>query len=246
MSLRPYPSYKHSGVAWLGQIPSHWWVGRLKFTAHSWPSNVDKHLKDDEHPILLCNYVDVYANDYITGNIEFMQGTATAGEIRNFSLERGDIVITKDSESWNDIAVPAYVSESIDGLVCGYHLSMIRSDPSLFDSRYLFRLFCSVLLNYQFKVEANGVTRFGLPTSAIDNALLLRPPLDEQRAIVEFIDTELKRIDDILRVVGNSEDTDTVSSDSFVGLLLEYRSAVINNAVTGAIDVRQVKTEAAE
>src|SRR5262249_2660203 len=107
------------------------------------------------------------------------------------------------------------------------------------------RLFCSVLLNYQFKIEANGVTRFGLPTSAIDNALLLRPPLDEQRAIVEFIDTELKRIDDILSAVGGSQDTDSASADSFIGLLLESRSAVINNAVTGAIDVRQVKAEAA-
>jgi type I restriction enzyme S subunit len=116
---------------------------------------------------------------------------------------------------------------------------MIRSDPALFDSRYLFRLFCSKLLNCQFKVEANGVTRFGLPTAAIDNAILLRPPLEEQKAIAAFIDGQTSRIDKMITALGGTTDEESALPDSFIGLLLEYRSAVITNAVTGAIDVRR-------
>ena len=210
----------------------------MKFTAFSWPSNVDKHIKDEELPVKLCNYVDVYNNEFITYELSFMPGSATATEISKFSLKQGDILITKDSESWDDIAVPALVTEEMDDVVCGYHLSMIRSDPNLFDSRYLFRLFCSKLLNYQFKVEANGVTRFGLPTAAIDNAILFRPPLEEQKAIAAFIDSETNRIDQMILALGGTTDEEAAPPDSFIGLLLEYRSAVINNAVTGAIDVR--------
>jgi type I restriction enzyme M protein len=56
----PYPAYKPSGVDWLGEIPAHWEVRRLKFVASVIFSNVDKHSKEEELPIRLCNYVDVY------------------------------------------------------------------------------------------------------------------------------------------------------------------------------------------
>ncbi|HEX5958367.1 MAG TPA: hypothetical protein VFY92_06895, partial [Hyphomicrobiaceae bacterium] len=170
---RPYPSYRPSGADWLGNIPSHWGIGRLKFAATARTSNVDKHIKDDELPVELCNYVDVYNNDFITSELTFMKATATAPEIERFEVRKGDVLITKDSESWDDIAVPAMVTDSLLGVLCGYHLAIIRSLPGQFHPGYLFRLFCSEMLNYQFKIEANGVTRFGLPTSAIDNALLL-------------------------------------------------------------------------
>ena len=48
--MQPYACYKPSGVAWLGNIPAHWHVGRLKFSATAHTSNVDKHTKDDEVP----------------------------------------------------------------------------------------------------------------------------------------------------------------------------------------------------
>jgi type I restriction enzyme, S subunit len=122
-----YPSYKPSGVAWLGSMPSHWTFGRLKFSATSRTSNVDKHTKDDELPVELCNYVDVYNNDFITSELTFMKASATEPEIERFEIKKGDVLITKDSESWDDIAVPAMVAEDLGGVLCGYHLAIIRS-----------------------------------------------------------------------------------------------------------------------
>jgi type I restriction enzyme S subunit len=222
---KPYPSYKPSGVAWLGNIPSHWTIGRLKFSATSRTSNVDKHTKDDELPVELCNYVDVYNNDFITSELTFMKASAAEPEIERFEIKKGDVLITKDSESWDDIAVPAMVAEDLGGVLCGYHLAIIRSLPGKFHAGYLFRLFCSEMLNYQFKIEANGVTRFGLPTAAIDNALLLRPPLHEQEMIAGYIDRETARID---ALIGKKR--------RLLELLEEKRLAVITHAVTKGLD----------
>jgi len=221
MTFRHYPAYKWSGVDWLGQIPSHWEVGRLKFSATSQTSNVDKHVIDDELAVQLCNYVDVYKNEYITADVDFMQGSATPAEIAKFSLREGDVIITKDSESWEDIAVPASVQCNLDNVLCGYHLAMIRSQPGIFDDRYLFRLFCSEMVNYQFKISANGVTRFGLPASAINNALLLRPPLPGQRDIARFIERETARVDAFIQKKGR-----------LLELLEEKESATISEIVT--------------
>ena len=76
----------------------------------------------------------------------FMAGSATPAEVEKFSLKKGDVLVTKDSEFWKDIAVPALVLEDMRGVLCGNHLAMIRPDLRVFDDRYLFRLFCSEML----------------------------------------------------------------------------------------------------
>ena len=112
MDLKPYPTYKDSGVPWLGEMPAHWEMRRLRNTSEMRVSNIDKHTKDEEQPIRLCNYVDVYKNDRIRSGMAFMRATATTDEIERFRLRSGDVLITKDSEAWNDIGVPALVEDT--------------------------------------------------------------------------------------------------------------------------------------
>ena len=87
--LKPYPAMKDSGVEWLGSVPKHWDVRRLRNTSEMWVSNVDKHTQDDEHPVRLCNYVDVYKHDRIKSGMAFMRATATTDEIERFRLRSG-------------------------------------------------------------------------------------------------------------------------------------------------------------
>ena len=54
-----------------------------------------------------CNYTDVYYKEFITDDLDLMRATATEAETERFTLRPGDVLITKDSESWDDIAVPA-------------------------------------------------------------------------------------------------------------------------------------------
>lgn len=82
---------------------------RLKHVAHVAVSNVDKKSVEGELPVRLCNYTDVYHHDRITERLHFMTATASAEQVRDFRLRPGDVLITKDSETPDDIAVPALV-----------------------------------------------------------------------------------------------------------------------------------------
>jgi len=95
--MTKYPKYKSSNIEWLGEIPEHWEVKRLKYVAKANPSNIDKKSKENERSIRLCNYIDVYKNDFIDNTIDFMKATATDDQIEKFILEKGDVIATKDS-----------------------------------------------------------------------------------------------------------------------------------------------------
>ena len=150
-------------------------------------SNVDKKTKPDEHPVRLCNYTDVYYNQLIRSNMDFMTATATEREIARCSLFECDVVITKDSEKDDDIGVPAYVTEDIDDLVCGYHLVILRPKPDKIDGKYLFYSLGAREAEHQFHARANGVTRFGLRKADIGTVSVPLPPLPQQRRIAHIL-----------------------------------------------------------
>ena len=220
-----YQAYKDSGIEWLGEIPEGWQVLRLKHIAKVNFSNVDKHTVEGEKSIRLCNYVDVYYNDYISEDFELMHATATKAEIEKFTLKSGDVIITKDSEAWDDIAVSAYVPEDMPSVLCGYHLARIRTIENQADGKYLFRAFCSHGINYQFKVVTTGVTRYGLGKYGLDNALFILPSINEQTAIATFLDRETFQIDALIE-----------KKKRQIELLKEKRSALISHAVTKGLD----------
>ena len=152
-------------------------------------SSVDKKTKPNERAIRLCNYTDVYNNSFINGNMDFMAATASDREISNCSLFAGDVVITKDSETHDDIGVPALVREDIPNLVCGYHLAILRPSSSELDGAYLFYALRTGKVQRQFHSYANGITRFGLRKADIGLVEIPLPPLPEQRAIAHVLGT---------------------------------------------------------
>ena len=152
-------------------------------------SSVDKKTKDNERAVQLCNYTDVYYNSFIHASLDFMTATATDREIAKCSLFSGDVVITKDSEKYDDIGVPALVREDIPGLVCGYHLAILRPMSSKIEGNYLFYALCTNEVQHQFHSYANGVTRFGLRKADIGLVEIPLPPLSEQRAIAHILGT---------------------------------------------------------
>ncbi len=223
-SYRPYPAYKDSGVEWLGEIPVHWEVKRLKSFATVQLSNVDKKSQEGQDAVRLSNYVDVYYNESIDNGVDFMLVTATTEQVRRFSLRAGDVLMTKDSETWNDIAVSAVVSEDLPRVLCGYHLAHIRPDGHC-DGRFLSRVFAAVGPRDQYHIAANGITRFGLTGDSIRVGVFALPPLPEQRAIAAFLDRETAEIDTLV-----------AKKERLVELLQEKRSALISHAVTKGLD----------
>lgn len=226
--MRPYVSYKPSGVPWLGDLPSHWHVNRLKEICSLRPSNVDKLTVEGQASVKLCNYVDVYKNERITSAIEFMDATATDEQIEKLSLKQGDVVVTKDSESPWDIAVPTVISEDIQELVCGYHLTKL--EPMRARGDYLAWGLRCYQVNLHFALSANGITRYGLGSSALADGNIPIPPPDEQQAIAEYLDVETARIDTLI-----------YEKDELIGLLKEWRQSVITEYTSGATQPQDKK-----
>lgn len=217
---------KPSGIAWLGEVPEQWEVVYIKHIADVRFSGVDKHSHVDETPVRLCNYTDVYKNERITVDMDFMRATAREAEIERFTLKDGDVILTKDSETPDDIGVPAWVPQSLPGVVCAYHLGLLRPEPRRVLGEYLFRAIASARTAQQFHVLATGVTRFALSKHDVKNAVVVLPPVPEQKTICQWITDECRPLDEAIKRANDE-----------IALIREYRDRLIADVVTGQVDV---------
>jgi len=197
VSFLKYPRYIESGVSWLQAIPEHWKVRRLKHVCSMFSSNVDKKSVEGQPAVKLCNYTDVYYNEEIHEGLDFMRATATQEQIEKFTLKEGDTLITKDSESPDDIAIPAFVPRTLPGVICGYHLAVIRPKSGV-NGRFVSRLFQSSYVKAKCHVGANGLTRYGLSQAALNDLEFPVPPLTEQITIASFLHQETSKIDALI------------------------------------------------
>ncbi len=152
-------------------------------------SNVDKKTIMGETPVRLCNYMDVYSNDYISKPLDFMEATATLIEIKRFAIETGDVIITKDSETPDDIGIPSVVTGSFSNLICGYHLALLKPKKAIIDPVFLSKMISSPQIASYYGKIASGSTRFGLSNSGIAKTPLTIPPLPQQRKIAKILTT---------------------------------------------------------
>ena len=157
-------------------------------------SPVDKKTVDGELPVKLCNYTDVYYNNAIDSKINFMAATAKPREIEKFSIITDDVIITKDSETPDDIGVPAYVKETIDNLLCGYHLTILRPKKQTI-GKYVCYALTSPRVKYDFYRFANGITRFGLTIESYQKIKIPLPPPLEQKRIANILDTAKEEVE---------------------------------------------------
>lgn len=211
---------------WQNKISSDRKIVPLFYIADFSISPVDKIIKEEEEKVSLCNYTDVYKNKYITSDLEFMEGSASENEINRFQIQDGDILITKDSESWDDIGIPAMVVGNFENTtLCGYHLALMRPKKNLVNPKFVFYCFESKIHRTQLEIEATGVTRFGIPKDAIGKYKIPLPSLEQQNKIVHYLDREIAKIDALIE-----------KKTKLIALLEEKKKAVINQAVTKGLD----------
>ena len=210
------------------RLPDGWRTVALGDHAEIIFSNVDKKTRGGERPVRLCNYTDVYYRDRIDSADGLMEASATDAEVRRFSLRGGDVLITKDSEESDDIGVPALVVRDLPGVLCGYHLAIIRPRIESLDSAFLSQAFRSYNIRKQFFREANGVTRFALGTDAIQGLRLGAPPLAEQQWIGKALTTW---------------DGAAERLAALVSLKTEARRELLGQMVTGARRSRRFRGE---
>jgi type I restriction enzyme S subunit len=203
-----------------GEVP-------LKAVADVRFSSVDKKASEGEIPVLLCNYTDVYYNRTIDANLAFMEATATPQEVVRFTLRAGDVLLTKDSETPDDIGIASLVTTDLGGVVLGYHLALVR--PRGIDGRFLCWALRSRRCRDSLSLAASGVTRFGLRQDAIARVPI--PSLDRETAstFVSAVESQVAAADAISRQIRKQMD-----------LLVERQQALSTAAVTGQIEIPKV------
>ena len=153
-------------------------------------SNVDKKTKEDERIIRLCNYTDVYNNSFINNDRSqsFMIASCNEKEYEKFKLKKGQVAITKDSETPNDIGVPTYISNDFQDVVLGYHLSLITPNTEKLNGHFLYYWLNTKQAKRYFENNAGGSgQRCTLPIDIIKSIPLHLPNTQIQESIAKVL-----------------------------------------------------------
>jgi len=225
--LKPYPSYKDSGVEWLGKVPEHWEVRRIKRIAHINPSK-------SEVPLTLRNGNAVFLPMERVGT----NGHYDASDVRpilslwnGFTyFRRGDIIVAKITPCFENGkgACLENLPTAIGFGSTEFHV--IRPSKAIVTA-YLYHLTTLSDFRRLGTDEMTGAAgQQRVPVEFIANFPIPIPPLPEQNAIVRFLDYMDRRIKRYIN-----------AKQKMIKLLSEYKQALIHQAVTGKIDVRTGK-----
>ena len=219
---------KDSEIEWIGKIPEHWEVKRLKDFGVISTSSVNKKIEEDEKLVFLVNYTDVYGNmnKEIRNNTTFMKVPAKPNQIIQKDLKKGDVLFTPSSETLEDIGVSSVVMEDLKNTLYSYHILRLRFNYKINDSfkKYMFN---NDFVQYYQSKSAKGTTRKILGLNDFNNLPLVLPnDIKEQKAIANYLDEKTSKIDAIVNNIENQ-----------ITHLKELCKALINDVVTGKIKV---------
>lgn len=225
--LNPAAPRKDSGIPWLGQIPAHWEVTKLKFAT--------SRIVDCPHETPVYDpdggYAVIRTADLVPGTLDLSNAyRVDQGEfqkrIRREPLKPLDIVYGREGERWGYAAlVPGSQA------VClGQRMMQFRV-ACKFEPRFMMWQLNADHVYQQGAVETTGATSPHVNVETIKNYWLCAPPYSEQAKIADFIEQQASLM----------EETAMKASDA-VGCLQEYRASLIAHAVTGKIDVRHVRS----
>ena len=219
--VEPNAAMKESRVQWLGQVPAHWQVRRLKYLA----SLNQESLGEDTDPDLEIVYVDIGSVDSLgrivqTESLTF--GSAPSRARRR--VRDGDVIVSTVRTYLRAIAP---IIDPVPNLVVSTGFAVVRPSNDLTSAYTAFTLRAPYFVE---KVVANskGVSFPAINESEVAAYMLAVPPPREQRAIAAFLNRETARIDALMARVHDAIDR-----------LQELRTALISAAVTGKIDVRE-------
>ena len=215
--FRPYAEYKDSGIEWLGDIPTHWEVKRLKYLA----TTNDEVLSEGTDPGFEITYVDISSVDAVSG----ISGTETLPFERAPSRARrivrdGDVIVSTVRTYLRGIAP---IQKPEPNLIVSTGFAVVR--PGCLDSS-----FAAYALRAPYFLDRVVANSMGVSYPAIEARTMAAfpiafPGLAEQRAIAVFLDLETATIDALV-----------TKKERVIELLQEKRAALIARAVTQGLD----------
>ncbi len=217
-----YPSYKDSGVEWLGEIPEGWEDYRIDWVNTIIRGNTgfkkDELLNTGEYVAL--QYGKTYRVDEINGTFKYYVNSEfyKPSQVVNY----GDTIFISTSETVKDLGHSCFYSRSDLGLIGGEQILLKPNAKVLFDKYFYFysKVFSNELRRY-----ATGLKVFRFNIDDLKNIFISLPPLQEQKAIATYLDRATQKIDTLI-----------AKQSSLIALLKEKRQALISHAVTKGLD----------
>jgi type I restriction enzyme S subunit len=221
--LDPNAPMKDSGVAWLGEVPAHWEMKRVKdcgCEVVDCKNRTPEPHDDGDYFVVRTSCVKdgqfILEPGYWTDEANFIEWTAK-GRPRG-----GDVLFTREAPTGEACLAP----EGLD-FCLGQRMMYIRPPKQVLLSEFLLYSIYGGLARERISEKSKGSTVGHLRVGEVSELPLLLPPLDEQKALIEFVGNELSKLQALAGEAGRA-----------IALMTERRSSLIAAAVTGQIDVR--------
>ena len=226
--LDPTVQLKDSGVEWLGDVPEHWEVRRLK-TLLARPLQNGIFKKKDQYGfgVPLINVADVYRENFRVEPSVLDLVQISPDEARRFQVHDGDIFFVRSSLKLEGTGRSAVAVNCSPDTVFECHLVGARPESRRVNSKFVAFQLNSHTLHHYLISRANMVTMATIAQDTIASCPLLIPPRSEQDRIVKWVDTQLNQITLAIE-----------RANKEITLLHEYRTRLIADVVTGQMDVR--------
>ena len=220
--LNPNAPMKDSGVEWLGEVPEHWEVTRLK--------NIGKSIIGLTYsPNEICNpdddsYLVLRSSNVQNGQLSFLDNVYVKSYVsEKLKIKKNDILICSRNGSRDLIGKNTIIKNPPKNSTFGAFMTVYRSEHA--DYVYW------ILNSYIFKAQAGSyltTTVNQLTINNLNNMTVPFAPTSEQNEIVEFLSTENLKFNNLIS-----------KQKALIEKLKEYRASIISHAVTGKIDVRE-------
>jgi type I restriction enzyme S subunit len=224
--MRRYHSYKDSGVEWIGEIPSHWGCGFMKYQLSNndggvWGTDIEI---EDEGTIVIRS-----TEITIDGNWDFsnpMKRKLSKEEINKTLLKKGDIVLTKSSGSPDHIGKSVIVTEEVENLFCCYSNFVQRLRFREYSPKLYHYILNSYIVREQYRFLTQSTTGLGnLNGTTLNEVNLPFIPLSEQQQIVSYLDNKTSMIHSLIE-----------KTQRKIELLKEKRTSLINEVDTKGLN----------
>jgi type I restriction enzyme S subunit len=235
--LAPSAPMKDSGVEWLGEVPAHWTLCRLKHVVQAADGiqmgpfgGMLTDLASEATGLKLYGQENTISGDFERGN-RWLKDEQFR-ELQRYQLLPGDFVVTRKGTLGGCRLVP----NSILPGIADSDTIRVRVDKGWIDPQFaLILLQDAIYISAQIELTKRGAILAGLNTDVVANLRLALPPLDEQRTVCSHVEDADRTIFDLIN-----------ENEAAIGLLTERRDALISAAVTGKIDVRERAAAPAE
>ncbi|EMJ0666009.1 restriction endonuclease subunit S [Campylobacter upsaliensis] len=226
--LNPNIESKNSGIEYLGLIPHHWEVKKLKILFSL--GNGLNITKQDfvSYGIPCVSYGEIHSKypcrlDTSIHKLPYVSETYLADKPQSL-LTKGDFVFADTSEdiegSGNFTSIQSYMP-----VFAGYHTIILKPKISEINDLYFSFLFDSFGIRSQIRKEVCGVKVFSITKSILKEIQCLLPPLQEQKQIANFLDEKCEKINSAIEKTKRQ-----------IKLIKEYKNTLINEAVCGRVD----------